>query len=185
MSFLFGKRKVKITKTEFASVLEFLLSKGLEEESQWESIAKFAESIDFEIKNKKDSIKLFQELLVLHMWVIIHACSKVFSDVDKRNSCLDIFNRNVYKALYKNTTEQGYSQWINSFGLRYLEYEEATEKVDKPGTMWWLSKAVNKNIFGEVKEDAIVHMHIAERIGTFMEYVDDMLEKTMKNSQIE
>ncbi len=189
MPFLFGQRKVKITKPEFASVLDFCLSKGFELEAPGESIAKSiaktAEDIDFEIRNETDSKRLFQELLILRIWVIIRACTKVFRDVDKRNACLDIFHRNVYEAYYKDTTDQGFTQWIKSLGLKYLEYEKAAEKTDKPGPMWWLAKVVNQNIFGEVKKDSFMQMIIGDRIGTFMEYVDKVLEQTLKKSEIE
>ncbi len=189
MPSLFGQKKVKITKTEFASILDYCLSKGFELEAPGESIAKSiaktAEDIDFEIKNEADSKKLFQELLILHMWVIIRACSKVFRDADKRNACLDIFHRNVCEVYYEDTTDQGFTQWIKSFGLKYLEYEKAAEKVDKPGPMWWLAKAVNQNIFGEVKKDPVVQVAIGAKIVTFTEFVNKMLEQTLKKSEIE
>lgn len=184
-----GQRRVKITKTEFASVLDFCLSKGFELESPGESIAKSiaktAEDIEFEIRNEDDAKRLFQELLILRMWVIIRSCTKVFRDADKRNACLDIFHRNVYEAYYKDTTEEGFTQWIKSFGLKYLEYEKAAEKVDKPGPMWWLAKTVSQNIFGEVRKDPFILMSIGDRIGTFMEYVDKVLKQTLKKSEIE
>lgn len=189
MPFLFGQRKVKITKTEFASVLDFCLSKGFELDSPGESITKSitktAEDIEFEIRNEDDTKRLFQELLILYMWVIIRACTKVFKDADKRNTCLDIFHRNVYETYYKGTTDQGFTQWIKSFGLKYLQYEKAAEKADEPGPIWWLAKAANQNIFGEVKEDPWVQMRIGDIIGTFMEYVDKVLEQTLKKSEIE
>jgi len=189
MPFLFGQRKVKITKPEFASVLDFCLSKGFELEAPGESIAKSiaktAKEIDFDIRNEADYKRLFQELLILRMWVIIRSCTKVFRDVDKRNACLDIFHRNVYEVYYEDTTDQGFTQWIKSCGLKYLEYEKATEKVDKPSPMWWLAKAVNQNIFGEVKKDSFVQAMIGARIGTFMKYVDKVLEQTLRKSNIE
>ena len=185
MPFLFGQRKAKITKSEFASVLDFCLSKGLEVESLGRSIAKFAESIDFEIRNENDSKKLFQELLILYMWVITRACTKVFRDEDKRDACLDIFHRNVYETYYKNTTETGMIQLEKSFRMKYLEYNKAVEVIGEPGPMWWLAKAVNQNIFGEVKKDPFVQMSIGARIGTFMKYVDKVLEQTLRKSEIE
>ena len=189
MPFLFRRRKTKITKSEFASLLDFCLWEAFELESSGGSIAKSivktAEDIDFKIRNENDSKRLFQELLILYMWVIIHACTKVFSDEDKRNACLDIFHRNLYEVYYKDTTEQSFTQWIKSFVLRYREYVKAAEKAGKLGPMWWLAKAANQNIFGEAKRDILVQAKIANRIGTFMEYVDNVLEKTMKKSQIE
>ncbi len=113
--------------------LDFWLSKGFEFNAPGQSIAKsitrFAENIDFEIGNENDSKKLFQELLILYMWVITRACTKVFEDEDKRNACLDIFHRNVYKAYYKNTTETGMLQLEKSFRKKYLEYSKAVEAV--------------------------------------------------------
>lgn len=61
MPFPFRKRKVKITKTEFASVLDFCLSKGFEFEAGSidksitleESINKIAEDIEFLFPNGK------------------------------------------------------------------------------------------------------------------------------------
>ena len=183
------KGKVKITKPEFASILDFCLSKGFELESPGESIArsiaKTAEDIEFEIRNENDSKRLFQELLILYMWVITRACTKLFKDEDKCYACLDIFHRNVYKAYYKNTTETSMLQLEKSFRKKYLQYEKAAEKADKPGPMWWLAKAANQNIFGEVKKDPFAQMHIGEIIGTFMEYVDKVLEQTLKKGEIE
>ncbi len=183
------KGKVKITKTEFASVLDFCLSKGFELEAPGESIAKSiaktAEDIEFEIRNENDTKRLFQELLVLYMWVITRACTKVFKDEDRRDACLDIFHRNVYETYYKNTTETGMTQLEKSFRMKYLEYDKAAAKADKPGPMWWLAKAANQNIFGEVKRDTFVQVLIGDIIGTFMEYVDKVLEQTMKKSEIE
>ena len=110
---------------------------------------------------------------------------KVFRDEDKRDACLDIFHRNVYETYYKNTAEIGMIQLEISIRMKYLEYNKAVEIVGELGPMWSLATTVNKNIFGEVKKDPFACMSIGDRIGTFMEYVDKVLELTLKKSEIE
>ena len=145
MPSLFGQRKVKITKTEFASLLDYFLLEGFGAGSSGvslaESIAKFAEDIEIEIKNKDDINRLFQELLILYTWVIVRSCTKALRDEDKRNACLDIFHHNVYQTYYKDTTETGMSQLEKPFRKKYLEYNKAVEVVGKPRPMWSLATA--------------------------------------------
>lgn len=180
MLFTFGSQKSEITQGEFVSILDFCLSQGLGLDTLEESIAKIAKSIDFEIRNENDSKKLYLELLILHMWVITYTCEKLFEDEDKRNACLDLFHHHVYKANYKDLPDEGFNQWMKSIRIRYMEYYAAIENLKEAGPIWWLSKAVNRNIFGELKKDPSLQVRIVEMVGSFMKNAVAILEPTLK-----
>lgn len=51
--------------------------------------------------------------------------------------------------------------------------------------MWSRATAVNQNTFGEVRKGPFVQIAIGNNIVTFMRYVDNVLEQTLKKSEIE
>lgn len=180
-----GQDKKPITKAEFASLLHYCLYKGFGfgEEPLAEQLAELARDIGYEIDD--DTLRLYYEMLVLFMWVIVRSCTKALHDVDKRNACLDLFHREVYEHHMKSRRDEDYAQWYKGMGLKYLEYEKATESSDEPGPTWSALKVANKNIFGEVKKDPLVLAHIGNRAFALMEHVDTMLKEVLGKSEIE
>jgi len=88
---LFGKRKIKATREEFAMALSYWLSKALSREQLNDT----AEMFGIDISKEDNFSRVFNELLALNMWLVIHTCERIFDDVNKRNECLDIFHKLV------------------------------------------------------------------------------------------
>jgi len=63
-------RKAKVSKNQFAEVLYYWLSLHLNKKA----VKKRAKEIHFKIKNNRDFNKIFAELLVFDMWLIIYTC---------------------------------------------------------------------------------------------------------------
>ena len=165
-------RKVKVSKEEFAEVLYFWFSRRLTKDA----IKEIAKSWDFKIKGNEDFNKILQELFVLNMWSIVHSCERVFDDENKRNECLDIFHRLVYKRHIEGT-EENFSKWMMSMGVKYIEYDRAMKTEHHLGPLWVLSKVVNKNLFGEVKKDPILQMEIGNYVGLSVKHLGEAVKK--------
>lgn len=180
-----GNGKKTITKAEFASLLHHCLYKGFGfgEEPVEEKLAELARDIGYDIAG--DTLRLYYEMLVLFMWVIVRSGSKAFSDATKRNACLDLFHRDVYDQHMTSNDGEDYAQWYKAMGLKYLEYDEAAKSSDESSPIGSVLAVVNKNIFGEAKTDPFVEAHIGHRAFALTEYVDTMLKELLDKSEIE
>jgi len=60
---------------------------------------------------------------------------------------------------------------------KYSEYYTAIE-TDHPSTpLWVLAKLVNKNLFGEIKEDLSIQMKVTAYFGLSVEHLGKALNK--------
>ena len=177
--------KNSISKDEFSLMLRHCLSMGFGEQPLDEAILGFAADIGYQTKDADDIMRLYYELLVLYMWLIVRACSKSIEDVAKRNACLDLFHRAVYEGHVKTESEGEYAGWYRGVGFKYLEYQTAVESPNEAGPAWSLSRVVSRNIFGEPNEDPSVQTRIGNMAFTFIGYVDDMLKELLDGHEIE
>ena len=179
MPFWFGRRKVKVYTVDFAQGLDWWLSRGLGKRR----VKRAAKDFSFKIKSDEDFQRIFGELLALNTWLIVRACERLIKDVDKRNECLDIFHRLVY-VRYAKGTEQNFGEWMKFMGGKYIEYMKAVETEHPSGPLWVLAKVVNKNLFGEVKENAFVQAAIGGYLGINMKYTEEAIKELIKKYDI-
>jgi len=167
--------KVKVSKDQFAEVLYRWLSKFLTDKA----IKKSAKDLGFKLRRKNYS-KVFGELFVLYMWLIVYTCEDVLEDENKRNECLDIFHHLVYKR-HTEGTEEDFGKWLKSVGAKYIEYYKAMETDHPSGPLWVVASLVNKKLFGKIKEDAWLQLRIVGYVESFVKY----LRKAIKQYDIE
>jgi hypothetical protein len=165
-------KKVKVSKNEFAEVLYYWLSERLTKKSIEES----AKELHFEIRSSEDFDKIFRELLILNMWLITRICERVFEDENKRNECLDIFHHLAHERHIEGT-EEDFSKWMKLTGTKYIEYNTAMDTNHPSTPLWVLAKLINKNLFGEVKEDIWVQMEISAYAGIPTKHLEELMEK--------
>ncbi len=171
-----NNEKVKVSKGQFAEVLYCWLSGFLTEKA----IRKSAQELGFKIRNNKDLSKISEELFALNMWLIIYTCAGVFENEDKRNECLDIFHHLVYER-HTEGTEEIFGEWMILMAAKYIEYNRAMETEHPSTPLWVVATLVNKNLFGEIKEDPHLQMRIIFQIGLSVEH----LGKAIKQYDIE
>ena len=164
--------KVKASKKEFAEVLYYWLSQRLSKEA----VKQTAKDLDFKIKSNEDFNKIFQELFALNMWSIVRTCDRVFEDEDKRNECLHIFHHFVYER-HTEGIEENFGKWMTLMGAKYIEYIKAMETEHPSGPLWVLSKVINRNLFGEVKEDIILQVEIGAYVGIPAKHLEELIKK--------
>lgn len=173
---MMNSENVRVSRDQFAEVLYYWLSGYLTKKA----IKKKAKELHFKIRGNKAFNKIFDELLVFNMWLIVYTCEGVFEDEDKRNDCLDIFHHLVYERHAEGTGED-FGKWMKSMGAKYIEYDKARQ-TDHPSTpLWVVAKLFNKSLFGEIKEDLIAQTKIVLHQGLFVEH----LGKAIKQYDIE
>ena len=164
------EKKVKVTKKKLAESLYYWFSGYLTEKE----VKKTAKELGFRIWKREDFKKIFKELFVFNMWLIIHTCENVFDDEDKRNECLDIFHNLVYNRNIDNN-EISFINWKISIVSRYIEYSKAM-KTEHPSTpLWVVAEILNRNLFGEVKKDLSFQMKVTAHIGLFVKYLGEVI----------
>jgi len=173
---MMNNEKVKVSKKQFAEVLYYWLSGYLTKNA----IKKSAKELGFKIRNNKDFSKIFEELFVLDMWLIVYTCEGVFEDEDKRNECLDIFHHLVYDRHIENK-ENSFNDWMMSISPRYVKYSKAMETKHPSTPLWVVANVINKRLFGEIKKDLSFQMKMVAHIGLFVEH----LGKAIKQYDIE
>ena len=166
-----NNEKVKVSKDQFAEVLYRWLSKFLTKEA----IKKTAKDLGFKLR-RRDYSKVFGELVVLYMWLIVYTCEGVLVDENKRNECLDIFHHLVYER-HTERTQEDFGKWMKSMGAKYIEYDKAM-KTDHPSTpLWVVAKLINRNLFGEIREDWLLQMHIITHVELFVKHLGKAIKQ--------
>ena len=170
-----NKTKTKITEDQFVKILYAWLSDFVTKEK----IGEIVNEIDFEIKVEEDFDKLSAEFFSLYMWLIVYTCKGKIHDEGKRNRCLDSFHHFIYDK-HMQEKESDFNTWLKSIGMKYIEYDNAI-KTEHPSTpLWVLATLINKNLFGEIREDFFLQTRIVNHIGLFIEN----LGKTIKQYEI-
>ncbi len=167
---------VKVSKNEFAEVLCRWLSKFLTKQA----IKKTGKEFGFRIRNNKDFSRVFKELFVLNMWLTVYTCKRVFWGRRKRNKCLSIFHGLVYKR-HTGGTEEDFGKWMKSLDTKYVEYDRAMKTRHPSTPLWVVANLINRNLFGEIREDWLLQMHIITHIEMFVKH----LGKAIKQYDIE
>jgi hypothetical protein len=165
-------KKIKVSKEQFAEVLNYWLL----ENSTKKVIKEMAKELRFKIRNNKDFSKIFEELFIFNMWLIVYTCEGVFENEEKRNECLDIFHNLVYSRHIENK-EISFNDWMMSISQRYIEYSKAMETEHPSTPLWVVANKVNKRFFGEIKKDPFINLKIASHIGAFIKYLGELIKK--------
>ncbi len=168
-------KKEKLTKNQFAELLYYLLSSN----TTRKFIEKSAKKFGFEIKDNEDWSKIFDELLILNMWLTMHTFNELSADENTIEECLDMFDLLVYNRLYKCWKEKkklnvmDFNEWrITSIAPRYTEYSNAmkTEFNIHQGPFWAVATSFNKRLFGELKKDYFVQATIIIHVSLFIKH---------------
>jgi hypothetical protein len=168
-------KKEKLTKNQFAELLYLILSLYMTQKP----IEKRAKELGFEIKDNEDWGKIFDELLILDMWLTMYAFDELSADENTIEECLDMFDLLVYNRFYKYWKEKkklnvmDFNEWrITSIAPRYIEYSNAmeTEFNIHQGPSWAVATSFNKRLFGELKEDYFVQAAIVIHIDLFIKH---------------
>lgn len=167
-----NKKKVKVSRKQFAEVLYCWLSGFLTEEA----VKKTAKDIGFKIRNNKDFTKIFEELFVLDMWLIVHTAEGIFVDEDKRNECLDMFHHLIYNC-HIESTERSYNDWMMSIAPRYAEYGKARETEHPSTPLWVVANVFNKRLFGEIKNDLRFQTMVIIYQGLFVKHLGEAIKQ--------
>ena len=175
-------KKEKLSKNQFAELLYKLLSLYMTKET----IEKCAKRFGFEIKDNGDWGKIFDELLILDMWLTVYyVCDELSADKNKILECINTFELLVYNRFYKywkvkrRLDIMDFNKWrIKSIAPRYTEYSKAivTEYNIHQGPFWAVATSFNKRLFGEFKKDIFIHMAIVTHIGLFMKYFGEIIK---------
>ena len=176
-------KKEKLSKNQFAELLYHLLSLYMTKET----IEKSAKRFGFEIKDNEDWGKIFDELLILDMWLTVYyVCDELSADKNKILECINIFDLLVYNRFYKYWREKkgldmmDFNEWrIKSIAPRYTDYDNAmeTEFNIHQGPFWAVATSFNKKLFGELKKDYFIHIAIVTHIGLFIKYFGEIIKQ--------
>jgi len=175
-------KKEKLSKNQFTELLCLILSLYITKEA----IEKSAKEFGFEIKDNKDWGKIFDELLILDMWLIMYALDELSADENKILECINTFELLVYNRFYKYWREKkgldmmDFNEWrIKSIAPRYTEYDNAmeTEFNIHQGPFWAVATSFNKRLFGEFKKDVFIQMAIVTYIGLFLKYFGEIIKQ--------
>ena len=98
---------------------------------------------------------LLDELLPLNLWIVVLACHAKLEDADQRTDCLNIFHRQFFDRIIKQTGED-FQQWIDSLESKYDQYSEAMKKGPLA-----LAYLIQNNLHGQGPPNAIVQFQIS------------------------
>lgn len=170
------EKKLRITSRQFAEVLFHWLFMFLTEKE----IKKYAKSFGFRIGiwNRKNFKKIYGELFILNMWLIVHTCERLFEDEEERNEYLDIFHNIIY---YRKIVNNGISfiNWKLSISSRYIEYSRAMETEHPSTPLWSVAKVFNRNLFGKLKKDLSSQMKVCLYVELFIKHLEKTILKYM------
>ena len=137
---------------------------------QLNPIKTIAKTVGLPINNDEDYQRIRDELFYVGMWLIVLTCDKIFKKEDKRNEYLEIFHRHIYGD------GDDFASCKTSIDERYSNYAEAMKAEQTLGPDWALAKLINKNLFGEVKEDPVVQTTIGLHIISFTAHLEQLLK---------
>ena len=168
-----NSKKVKVSRKQFAGLLDYWLWGFLSEKA----VKKTAKDFGFKIRNNEGFTKIFEELFILDMWLIVYTCERIiFEDEDKRNECLDIFHRLEY-GRYLGKEEKSFSDWMMSIAPRYAEYGKAMETEHPQTPLWVVADVFNKRLFGEIQKDLRSQTKIILYKGLFVKHLGEAIKQ--------
>ncbi len=166
-----SNQKVKVSKEQFAGLLDYWLWGQLSDKA----VKKTAKDFGFKIRNKKDFNKIFEELFIFDVWLIVYTCEGVFEDEDKRNDVLDIFHHLEYGRILGK--EESFGDWMMSLFHRYAEYGKAMETEHPSTPLWVVADVFNKRLFGEIQKDLTFQTKVITYKGLFVKYLGETIKK--------
>ena len=167
-----NNKKVKVSRKQFAGLLDYWLWGFLSEKA----VKKTANDLGFKIRTNEDFTKIFEELFVLDMWVVVYTCEGIFEDEDKRNDVLDIFHHLEY-GRYLGKEERSFSDWMMSIAPRYAEYGKAMETEHPSTPLWVVANVFNKRLFGEIKNDLAFQTNVIVYKGLFVKHLGEAIKQ--------
>ena len=100
-----------------------------------------------------DLNKLKSEMFYLNMFAI----SYTLMPVNSSGKIVKVLFRVIVEKLQKDKFSQdNINQIIYTLGERFETYSKAMSNQEGTGPLWYLSKEISKNIFGEIVENAFV-----------------------------
>lgn len=130
------------------------------------------ELFELNLSNSEQLMTLLDELLPLNLWIVVLACDVKLKDADQRTDCLNIFHRQFFDRIIKDTGDD-FEHWIESLELKYNEYNEATRK--NPYAMAYL---IQNNLHGQGPPNAIaqfqINLYLEKSLKTLMELLDQI-----------
>jgi len=133
------------------------------------TIRKRAKDFNFKIGNNKDFSKVYEELSILHLWIIVYSCETMLEDEDKRNEILDTFHHLVYD---KNTNkDMTFHDWMLSMMPQYSDYDEAMATEHPSTSLWVVADIFHKRLFGELTKDLAIQANAITHIGLSIIYL--------------
>jgi hypothetical protein len=166
--------KVKVSREEFAQVLSYWLAKQVNTQAFKETAKdldlkdKPQELFGLNLKNKKDSETLAEELFALNMWLIVYSCEIKSEDIDKRKEYLDIFHLIVYQIILEGTGED-FNHWKLAVTAKYADYNEAMKTESPLGPFWQLATVVSNNMSRKLNIDALIKYQISVYVSSTIE----------------
>ncbi len=173
-------QKTRVSREQFAGLLDYWLWGFLSEKAVKET----AKDFGFRIGSNNAFTKIFDELVIFNMWLIVYTCESVFEDEDKRSDILNIFHHLQYgrylgkpepiplDILYK---DKRYGDWMMSIAPRYAEYDKA-RKTEHPQTpLWVVADVFNKRLFGEIQKDLGRQTKVIVYQGLFVKHLGEAL----------
>lgn len=180
---LFGKRKVKVTKEEFAKVLFVWVIRSLSEDRiKQEAELQRLEENEKELKlfgidlNDDVSVeKLLQELLVFNMWSVIVTCETLFKNDILCFECLDKLHSYVFSKFLQGK-DKDFKKWKLAMAQQYQEYNDSFGKKGELGPVYNLVSLFNIKVYGKLNLDAIVQLQIGNYIFSSMKAVESLIK---------
>jgi hypothetical protein len=176
-------KKIKVSKEEFAEALLHwvamqISNKGIKQDARVFDLTSEApldsretkELFGLNLSNSEQLMTLLDELLALNLWMVVLACDVKLKDVDQRTDCLNIFIRQFFDRIIKDTGED-FEQWIESIELKRNQYNKAAKK--NPLALPYL---IQNNLHGQGPPNAIVqfqiNLYLEKTLKTLMEVLD-------------
>ena len=175
--------KRKLSKQDFAELLTHwvamqISNKGIKQDARVLDLTSEApldsresnELFELNLSNSEHLMTLSDELLPLNLWTVVLACDVKLKDADQRTDCLDIFHRQFFDRIIKDTGED-FEQWIESLELKYNEYSEAAKK-----NPYALAYLIQNNLHGQgplkVVAQFQINLYLEKSLKTLMEVLD-------------
>ena len=155
-----SQNKARTSRQEFAEILYRMVSSSLTEEALEAS----ARDFKFQLGNEEDRSKLYNELLLLNMWLTVHVCQSELPSREQCRECLDLFHSLTYERHSPGQAEQDYREWLETVRSVYAVYDEAMSSGHHAAALWVVADVFSCNLFGKVRKDPLIQAYIGKHI---------------------
>jgi len=176
--------KRKLSKQDFAELLTHWIAtqisiKGIKQDARVFDLTSEApldsreakELFELNLSNSEQLMTLLDELLPLNLWIVVLACHAKLKNADQRTDCLNIFHRQFFDRIIKETGED-FKQWIESLEFKYNEYSEAIKK-----NPYALSYLIQNNLHGQGPPNAIAQFQISLYVEKSLKTLTEVLDR--------